>query len=168
MSRDIDKEFSIIKDYEEKITEKGSMPISLIYDQNFETAEWSCRLPFLKFKEGWLVKIVPPMSGAVVRFKVTTKELQKYEECVSIYFDAYIRLGYMDRPYWEIFPNSETTEDDERDIARFLLGDEESMIIEIESSLNRLMELGRNGKLVSWSEREKRMRKSMESLKDEK
>jgi hypothetical protein len=86
--------------------------------------EWWRRMPPLKFKEEWGVKIAPPSVGAMVRFVVSYKEAS-----VSVYFDVFNRLGYMSGPYWEIWPYEEDT-------ARFMFGEEDNMMKAIEYSIN--------------------------------
>ena len=57
-------------------------------------------IPYLKFKSEWDVKIIPPMLGALIRFAVRYKGKE-----LSIYLDVDGRLGCVDQPYWEIYPD---------------------------------------------------------------
>lgn len=66
-----------------------------------EYRKWSNELPFLEFPSDWLVKIVPPHGGAIIRFAVQRKGEEK---TVSVYLDCYDRLGSVGRPYWELYP----------------------------------------------------------------
>lgn len=61
-------------------------------------SEWDRKMPKLHFKPEWGVKIIPPFGGAIVRFTIDYGG--KY---VSVYFDAYNRLGIMNQPYWEVY-----------------------------------------------------------------
>jgi len=62
---------------------------------------WGQKLPFLSFPVDWEVKIIPPFNGALARFLVRKKGTDKI---VSVYFDAYNRLGVYSGPYWEVYP----------------------------------------------------------------
>lgn len=61
---------------------------------------WANEIPFIKFKAEWEVQVIPPMIGAIARFRVKTDE----ENIVSVYLDCYNRLGHFNGPYWEVFP----------------------------------------------------------------
>lgn len=66
----------------------------------FEWKKWREEIPYLQFLSHWKVKIVPPSSGAVVRFLVTTDD----KNWISVYLDCYDMLGFYQAPYWEIYP----------------------------------------------------------------
>lgn len=80
--------------------------------------EWFDKIPYLKFKEDWLVKILFPFNGAMVRFYVKKKI---DSESVSVYLDCNNFLGSIDsflgstsddftpKPYWEIYPHDGDT-----------------------------------------------------------
>lgn len=89
-----------------------------------EHSKWAKEIPFIKFKEDWEVKVVPPYSGAVVRFHV-----QKGSAHVSVYLDCYDALGYVEQPYWEIYP------DIDGDTYRCLMHETEKLLSHIELSL---------------------------------
>ncbi len=80
--------------------------------------DWVQKLPYLSFPAGWQVKVIPPITMAVVRFHV----INSNGAHVSAYFDAYDALGYVGQPYWEIYPAVDG------DTERFLLGEETQMI----------------------------------------
>lgn len=101
------------------------------YDDKMDSMTWQDKLPFLQFKPDWLVRIVPPFVGAVIRFKVRKNTTPGHQN-VSIYFDAFNHLGSMRNPYWEVYPAADG------DTARFHLGEESEMMEEIEASLRRL------------------------------
>lgn len=84
-------------------------------------------LPFFKPKAGWEIQVIPPMLGALVRFKV-----RKGTAYVSVYFDPFCRLGVSMKPYWEIYPSV-----DGGDVDRFAHEDFDEMIEAIDQSLNR-------------------------------
>ena len=60
------------------------------------------QIPYLPFKSEWEVAPIPPFSGAVARFLVRHKEYK--ETNVSVYLDWYEKLGFMEGPYWEVYP----------------------------------------------------------------
>ena len=72
---------------------------SSIYDAKFKTREIGDKIPFLKFDNDWEIKIIPPFGGASSRFLVKCKNAT-----VSIYSDFFNNLGYMNNPYWEVYP----------------------------------------------------------------
>lgn len=56
-------------------------------------------MPKLTIPEGCQIQVIPPFCGAIVRFVV-----HKGNRSVSVYFDAYSRLGYCEGEYWEAYP----------------------------------------------------------------
>ncbi len=107
------------------------------YDRKMESEKWIQKLPYLAFKPNWLVKVIPPIVGAVIRFWI--KEVDSNDgDHVSIYFDAYNNLGYFEGPYWELYPASDG------DTARFSLGDEDELLAEIEKALKYVKDRGSN------------------------
>lgn len=72
-------------------------------EQEEEWHEWSHDLPFLSFPSEWQIQIIPPFGGAMIRFKIRRDDSPE-DRCVSVYFDAYSRLGSMPYPYWEVYP----------------------------------------------------------------
>lgn len=66
-----------------------------------EWREWSEVIPYLQLDPRLELKVVPPFSGALIRFLVRNKETK---EVVSIYLDGYNLLGYYEKPYWEMYP----------------------------------------------------------------
>lgn len=65
------------------------------------------RIPFIEFPRKWRVQVVPPMTGAMVRFRVWIPGMPK-DESISIYLDVNNSLGIYslegDVPYWEVYP----------------------------------------------------------------
>ena len=60
------------------------------------------KIPFIKFPSTWYVKIIPPFSGATVRFLINkTGDCSSY---VSVYLDCWDILGCVGKPYWEVYP----------------------------------------------------------------
>lgn len=92
------------------------------YEKMMEYMKWKKSLPGFHFKEKWNVRIVPPFCGAIIRFAISY-----IDKWVSVYFDAYDALGLVGQPYWEYY--------DGTDCHRYLLGDEEEMMREIEEYL---------------------------------
>lgn len=66
----------------------------------YDARGWCDKIPFIPFKPGWLVKVIPPFAGAVARFLVSTDG----KNYVSVYLDCYSQLGTWDSPYWEVYP----------------------------------------------------------------
>ena len=58
------------------------------------------KIPFIKFPSDWEIKIFPPVGGAAARFRV---KLPSGNE-KSIYLDCWDALGYVGKPYWEVYP----------------------------------------------------------------
>lgn len=99
--------------------------------ENFEKwHNWADKMPYIRFKENWDVKIIPPFEGALSRFVVS-----KGSKSVSVYFDAYSKLGWMvddngdSIPYFEAYPI-------EGDTRRYSLNEVDTMMQDIEATLN--------------------------------
>ena len=60
-----------------------------------EWDKWRNEIPEIEFDPGWKVRVIPPLVGAIVRFRVNG---------ISVYLDCYARLGIWDGPYWELYP----------------------------------------------------------------
>lgn len=84
---------------------------------------WIEKIPFIQFPSDWMIKVIPPFGGAIARFLV-----MKGNKRVSIYLDAYSRLGCSDDPYWEVYPH-------EDDVFRCSMEDTESLLKAITESL---------------------------------
>ena len=74
------------------------------YEEQMEHRKWMKEIPFLNFPADWQVQITPPFAGAVVRFRIKSKEAE-----ISVYLDCYDRLGCVGKPYWEICPHDGDT-----------------------------------------------------------
>lgn len=86
------------------------------------------QMPAIPMKAGWLVTVLPPYGGAAARFLVQKKQ---DGPIVSVYFDAYERLGFFgSEAYFEIYPNVHGTED------RFGVNEIYEMVEAIDASLN--------------------------------
>lgn len=105
-----------------------------VFDEIFDVYKWSQKLPYLNFKDDWLVKPMPCRLGALVRFRVTTSKIPDWM-WVIVYFDAFDLLGVVGEPYWEICwgPRWETT-------LRFIYGKEDAMMEAIAMAINELEE----------------------------
>ena len=57
----------------------------------FEWEKWTKEIPYINFPERFEVKIIPPFTGAVIRFLVRDKEYPSAS--VSVYLDCYEILG---------------------------------------------------------------------------
>lgn len=91
--------------------------------EKYEWEKWLVELPYLQFKEYMRVQIIPPLTGAIIRFHIQHKDNPKYN--ISVYFDAYNTLGYAKRPYWELYPN------EAGDVTRFYMEEYNELIEEI-------------------------------------
>ena len=74
--------------------------------------------PALRFDADCAVTIFPPAYGAIVRFWV-----QKNDWTVSVYYDAFDRLGHMSGPYWEVYLFDANDQPE-----RFMRGEERKMM----------------------------------------
>jgi len=88
-----------------------------------EWAKWTKRIPAIKFKETWEVKIIPPFSGAMARFWVDEGDAH-----VSVYLDVNDSLGCVGEPYWEIYPY-------DGDTCRVLMSEPEELVQRITEAL---------------------------------
>lgn len=86
---------------------------------------WCKRMPKITVPEGCQIMVIPPNVGAIVRFVI-----YKGEKYVSVYFDAFSRLGYCNGPYWEAYP----VEGDNR---RYAPEDWEPMMADIARELGK-------------------------------
>lgn len=57
-------------------------------------------IPFIKFPKDWEIQVIPPFGDAVVRFRVKLPD----DTYKSVYLDSRMSLGYMEEPYWEVYP----------------------------------------------------------------
>lgn len=84
---------------------------------------WCKRIPAINFKQEWDVKIIPPFSGAMVRFIV-----EYNGKSASVYLDCFDALGYFGAPYWEVYPVGD-------DVGRVAMEDVAGLLWLIEDSL---------------------------------
>lgn len=94
------------------------------YEKQMEHKKWIKEIPYIQFPADWKVQIIPPFSGAVVRFRVQKDDIE-----VSIYLDCYNWLGYYGSPYWEVYPYK-------GDVFRCDMADTESLLNSITQSLS--------------------------------
>ena len=78
------------------------------------------KLPSLKFRKKYEVKIIPPFGGAVARFYIE----KNGEHVCSVYCDFFDRLGGYGEPYYELYPF-------EDDIKRYSLNQTDEMMKDI-------------------------------------
>lgn len=97
-------------------------------DEMNEYRKWSKEIPFINFPNEWNIKIIPPFLGAIARFYITLKKCSKVN--TSVYLDCYDLLGFVERPYWEIYPINGIPE-------RCLMNDTKRLLELIEISLNQ-------------------------------
>ena len=98
------------------------------YEKLQEHMKWQKELPTFHFEKEWNVKIIPPFSGAVIRFAI--KYNGKY---ISVYFDGYSELGYVfdeennPIPYFEYYNGTECY--------RYRIDESEKMMADIKKFL---------------------------------
>jgi hypothetical protein len=88
----------------------------------FEWDKWMKEIPFLNFPSHWQVKIIPPVTWAIIRFRIRTDKMQEGRS-ISVYLDCYDMLGCVGEPYWEIYDGDECY--------RFLLKNHQEMLDQI-------------------------------------
>ena len=86
---------------------------------------WIKRIPAIKFKGSWEVKVIPPFAGAMARFWIDEGEAH-----VSVYLDVDDSLGCVGEPYWEVYPY-------EDDTCRVLMSEPEELTIRIAEALDQ-------------------------------
>lgn len=97
-------------------------------EQIEEWRELARNLPYLSFPAECEVMLIPPFGGALMRFLIRLKAAP--DKTISVYFDQFSRLGCMDKPYWEMYPNKDD------DCSRYYQGEEEGLMAEIIDTLN--------------------------------
>lgn len=99
------------------------------YEALQEHRKWMREIPVLHFEKEWDVRIIPPFAGAVIRFTVDYNSKH-----VSVYFDGYSELGYMEDengkpiPYFEYYDGEECY--------RYYMHETERMMEDIKNFLN--------------------------------
>lgn len=73
----------------------------LTVERDEKWREWIEGIPFIPWDWNWEIQVIPPVNGAMVRFRVR-KPGAKHS--VSVYLDCHCRLGHYSGPYWEIYP----------------------------------------------------------------
>ena len=94
----------------------------------FEWDRWVKEIPAINFPAEWWVKVVPPYTGAVVRFHVYPSK--DSETFVSVYLDCYEMLGVFGKPYWEAYPIGD-------DVYRCAMNDTDSLLQAIKDEFER-------------------------------
>jgi len=92
-----------------------------------EWYKWIDKIPFIQLPNYLQIKIIPPFSGAIVRFGVC--DINNPESYVSVYLDCYDLLGWFDEPYWEIYPY-------ENDVYRIEMNDADGLVKAIKYSID--------------------------------
>ena len=111
------------KDFKKRIKR---VTLATAMEEEFKWHERSKLIPFLSFPAGWEVKVIPPHTGAIIRFRI--RRAYTKEE-VSVYLDFDSMLGACDQPYWEVHPYM-------GDVGRCDLKDTEELIKMIEAGLD--------------------------------
>lgn len=91
-------------------------------DKKEKWVDWAHKIPYLQFPDLWLVKAVPPFTGALVRYFITSKKLadNNIKKFVSVYLDCFQSLGCA-KDYWEIYPYDD-------DVCRYDIYDTEGLL----------------------------------------
>jgi hypothetical protein len=98
------------------------------YEKLQEHRRWQNEVQVIHFEKEWEVRIIPPFSGAVIRFTIDYNGKH-----VSVYFDGYSELGWMvdeeenPIPYFEYYDGFETY--------RYLINETEEMMKDIKNFL---------------------------------
>lgn len=92
-------------------------------ERDEEWRRWCKEIPYIKFDKNWEVKVIPPVSGAIVRFRVKHGSAES-----SIYLDCYDKLGCFGEPYWEVYPH-------EGDVYRCKMEDTNSLLSAVSESI---------------------------------
>lgn len=98
--------------------------LSAKMDTEFEWRKWGAEIPYIKFPESWEVKIIPPFTGAIIRFRIK----KNAKEDISVYLDCYDMLGMYGEPYWEVYPVN-------GDVERIKMSDVKELIATIKKAL---------------------------------
>ena len=102
----------------------------LIIEGKEKWREWAQKIPSVRFDSDWDVRVIPPFSGAIARFWVS-----KGDNHVSVYLDAYSKLGWVydsndePIPYYEIYPAPDG------DAKRYYLSEVNQMMSDIRTVL---------------------------------
>lgn len=100
--------------------------IEIWKNESIEDWRGICKLiPPLMFPADWQVKIMMPFVGAAARFLA-----KKNNIILSVYFDAFDRLRYVGKPYWELYPGIKGAP------SRFVAGEEGDLIKTMEKIFN--------------------------------
>lgn len=102
------------------------LEVETLEDWNTLTYQVNCHPP-INMLEGWSIKVFPPFYGAIARFAVFDITKTKW---ISVYLDFMNRLGFMNKPYYEIYPNKDGG------CSRFFLDETEKMSAAIEESFS--------------------------------
>ena len=97
------------------------------YDKAMDSRGWISEIPYIKFPNDLEVQIIPPFTGAIVRFRVKHKDGDK---SLSVYLDGYDILGCCGKPYWEIYPY-------ENDVFRCGMHDIDELVEKIQEELEQ-------------------------------
>lgn len=71
-----------------------------------EPREWMNLIPHITFPPTWMVQMIPPFHGMIVRFRVHRPFEDETGHWTSVYLDAWERAGAWSKnePYWEVYP----------------------------------------------------------------
>jgi len=93
--------------------------------------DWVENIPAIQFPPNWLVRVIPPFGGAMVRFIVGVPANEDVR--VSVYLDVFGILGYYEGPYWEVYPFDD-------DVARCGINDTGGLVENITRSIEQQLE----------------------------
>jgi hypothetical protein len=102
--RNVDLERSLQDIRDRTIEQEKILGKSFELGEYMDWDRWAQRIPCIKFKSDWSVRIIPPSRGVMVRFLVRRGEVGE----VSVFLDCHTFLGYFVNgdiePYWEVYP----------------------------------------------------------------
>lgn len=110
----------------------NKMLTSAKYHDLFESSKWIELIPAFNLKPDWLIQITPPVTGAIIRFRIS-KEGFRHNQDISVYLDCYDVLGIFGSPYWEAYPVN-------GDVWRCAMDDVDGLMEGIERGLQQIEE----------------------------
>ena len=123
-------------------------------ERSFEWGKWNKEIPFIPIYKDWEIKIIPPFSGAVVRFLVR----EPGGDDISVYLDCYDILGCYGSPYWEIYPAADG------DVERYKMEDVDGLLDGLERALEKI---GENKEKYEKARKTVRLEEQLESSRAE-
>ena len=108
------------------------MDAERVLREKMEWMRWAEEIPYIQWPAAWQVKAIPPFMGAVIRYHIRRDDTPE-DIRVSVYLDCYSSLGFMDTPYWEVYPGNE-----DGDTERCLMEETDILLDQIRGGLRYL------------------------------